>query len=248
LDEKNKAISILKVKGFVMTGYRKMYRKTFRYIEKNKVEHLVLDLRGNGGGMIFHPGNLLSYLIKEKENVYIYREAENPSFSEKVEGKGKGLKFTKWVFPKFREKWGVKTIKNDSIFHITIQNKVREKNHFKGKLYILIDGGCFSATSYTAAFLKKNKRGLFIGEETGGGEKGCNAMVMNYLELPNTKLRYRFPFFRVEHDVTPQVVGRGIFPDLNIRYDKKARLENKDLEMEKVRVIIENEKIAPREN
>ena len=134
----------------------------------------------------------------------------------------------------------VRLVKNDSIFHITIQNRVREKNHYNGKLYILIDGGCFSATAYTAAFLKKHKRGLFIGEETGGGEKGCNAMVMNYLELPNTKLRYRFPFFRVEHNVTPQAIGRGVFPDVNIKYDKKSRLEDKDLEMEKVRMVVEN--------
>lgn len=240
LDEKNKNIGILTVKSFTMKGYPKLYRKTFRYLKEHKIEHLVLDLRGNGGGMIFHPGHLLSYLINEKEQAYTYREAKNPSFLEKVEGKGKGLKFTKWVFPKFREKWGVKTVKNDSIFHITIQNRVREKNHYNGKLYILIDGGCFSATAYTAAFLKKHKRGLFIGEETGGGEKGCNAMVMNYLELPNTKLRYRFPFFRVEHNVTPQAIGRGVFPDVNIKYDKKSRLEDKDLEMEKVRMVVEN--------
>jgi C-terminal processing protease CtpA/Prc len=181
---------------------------------------------------------LLSYLIKEREEVRIYRQNKKPSFAAKTNDKGKSLRITSRLFPLFPKKTGVTSIKNDSVFDISLKTKVRKKYHYDGKLYVLIDGGCFSATAMTAAFLKKNKRATFIGEETGGGEKGCNAMIMSDLELPNTKLRYRFPFFRVEHQLTPEKVGRGIFPDIYIQYDVKSILENKDLEMEKVRSLV----------
>jgi Peptidase family S41 len=242
LDDQNPKIGILKVGVFTPMGYWRLYRKTFKYIKKHNIEDLVLDLRGNGGGMIFHPGHLLSYLITQQEETNVYRKFEKPSFLAQTEGKGKPLNITYKYIPKIPKKWGVTTLKNDSIYKITIKNRVRTKNHYNGKLFILIDAGCFSATTLTAAYLKKNRRGLFIGEETGGGEKGCNAMVMNYLELPNSKLRYRFPFFRVEHDVTPEQVGRGIFPDVPIKYDRKARLQGRDLELEKVRLLVKSEK------
>ncbi len=238
LDEKNPKIAVLKIGIFTPIGFWKLYRKAFKYIEKNKIEHLVLDVRGNGGGMIFHPGHLLSYLIDKQETVHIYRQNKKPSFIKKTRGKGLGLSITNRLFPLIPKRTGVTSIKTDSMYDIFIKTKVRKKYHYDGKLYVLINGECFSATAMTTAFLKKNKRGIFIGEETGGGERGCNAMTMSYLALPNTKVQYRFPFFRVEHELTPEKFGRGIFPDINIQYDVKSVLENKDLEMEKVRSLV----------
>lgn len=68
--------------------------------------------------------------------------------------------------------------------HRTIIPKV---NGYKGKLYILINGGSFSNSGIVASYLEKTKRGIFIGEETAGNKTilGGNAITK---VLPNTKI------------------------------------------------------------
>ena len=42
------------------------------------------------------------------------------------------------------------------------------KDSFRGKIFVLIDGGCFSTTGHLTSLLKYHKFATFIGEETGG--------------------------------------------------------------------------------
>jgi C-terminal processing protease CtpA/Prc len=48
------------------------------------------------------------------------------------------------------------------------------ENHFDGRLYVLIDGGSFSASADFSATVDVYKRATFIGEETGGAA-ACGA-------------------------------------------------------------------------
>ena len=48
------------------------------------------------------------------------------------------------------------------------KQKPPKPNNFKGKVYVLINGGSFSASSIISSNLKSTKRAIFVGEETGG--------------------------------------------------------------------------------
>ena len=61
-------------------------------------------------------------------------------------------------------------------------------NHFNGNLYILINGGSFSATGLLISLLKYNHIGQFIGEESGGSYITSANKFQRNIELPNTKL------------------------------------------------------------
>lgn len=43
---------------------------------------------------------------------------------------------------------------------------------FNGRLFVLVNGGCFSTTSELITFLKENTNAIFIGQESGGGYNG----------------------------------------------------------------------------
>ncbi|WP_212002572.1 S41 family peptidase [Chitinophaga sp. HK235] len=58
---------------------------------------------------------------------------------------------------------------------------------FKGKLYVLINGGSFSNAAIVSAYLQQSQRAAFIGEETGGNRTQISGDAEEYI-LPNTKI------------------------------------------------------------
>jgi C-terminal processing protease CtpA/Prc len=117
----------------------------------------------------------------------------------------------------------------------------KQKHHFKGKVYVLINGGSFSASALVSAYLKYKQKAVFIGEETGGAKEGCNAGVTPYYVLPHTKVKLRMPAFRIVHDVSPWISGRGIMPDYEVEYGIKDIFAKKDLELIKVKELLKIE-------
>ncbi|WP_435526032.1 S41 family peptidase [Chryseobacterium indoltheticum] len=65
-----------------------------------------------------------------------------------------------------------------------------KENAFKGKVYLLINGGSFSASSVISSKLKFDKRVTLVGEETGGANDGTVAGFYSYQKLPNSKNRF----------------------------------------------------------
>jgi C-terminal processing protease CtpA/Prc len=86
--------------------------------------------------------------------------------------------------------------------------------------------------------LKSTGRATFIGEETGGTAEGCNAGITPYYKLPNTKIRVRMPAFRIVHDVSPAITGKGLMPDYKTEYSLKDILGKRDLELLKVKELL----------
>ena len=66
------------------------------------------------------------------------------------------------------------------------------ENHFDGTVYVLIDGGSFSATAEFAATADFYKRATFIGEETGGAAEGDTGGDIGPT-LPESHLHPRVP-------------------------------------------------------
>jgi hypothetical protein len=56
----------------------------------------------------------------------------------------------------------------DLIKHSDIEIISPSKLTFRGNIYVLIDGVCFSATTEILSELHSNTKAIFIGEESGG--------------------------------------------------------------------------------
>jgi hypothetical protein len=224
--------TVLKIRSFRPMRYKRVYRKTFRRLQKEKTRNLVIDLRNNGGGNLMNSYRLLSYVINKKESVTLKTHIKRYPFKQFTKGNF-GFRFTRWIL-------GVvgKSKTNGDTTYFTHTIKPSKKHHFNGNVYVLINGGSFSASCIVSAYLKESGRAKFIGLETAGAREGCNAGVTPYYTLPRTKVQVRVPAFRIVHDINSQLSARGILPDYEVKYSFKDLLKRKDLEMEKLKEII----------
>ena len=76
-----------------------------------------------------------------------------------------------------------------------------------------------------------------MGEETGGGAYGNTAWLIPDITLPNTKVRFRLPLFRLVIDKNAQK-GRGVMPEVEVDPTVNAIRKNQDYKMDKVLEMI----------
>jgi hypothetical protein len=103
------------------------------------------------------------------------------------------------------------------------------QRNFKGNLYTLINGACFSSTGHLCSLLKYHKIGKFIGSETGGSYVCTDGSKDIMLQFTQLRLHYSTTPFRTE--VIGLEFGRGIRPDYEINRTIEDVLLHKDVEM-----------------
>jgi C-terminal processing protease CtpA/Prc len=232
MDDEKKTMH-LNIQAFSHRNYAKAYRKIFKQLHKNKIENLVIDLRYNGGGSLSNSQLLLKYLLNEPVKQTSYTTIKKYPLRKYTKG---NIVFR--ITRAFFRVYGTTRKSGDTSFY-TVKIKPKKKWHYDKNIYVLTNGGSFSASCLVGAYLKETHRAVFIGRETGGTIEGCNAVITPYYKLPNTKTKVRVPTFRLLHDVyTEGNTGRGIIPDYETNYTFKDIFLKKDLEMEKVMELI----------
>ena len=114
-------------------------------------------------------------------------------------------------------------------------------SNYKGKVFVLANGRSFSASAEFSAIVKSNGRGLFIGEECGGGYYGNTSGDEENLVLPITKLNVRVPMVKYTSAVKQMPSGEnGIIPDY-IYYNTITDLaEGKDSQFDfAIKIIVQ---------
>lgn len=223
----------MKIAGFSHRKYSKAYKHIFRELNKNKCENLIIDLRYNGGGSLSNSNKLIKYLLKDDVPMSMYTRIKKYPYKKHTHG---NIAFRLSRF--FIGLNGKKTSMGDSSNYAS-KIKTYKKHHYNGNIYVLINGGSFSASCLVSAYLKNCSKSILIGQETGGTEEGCNAVIMPRYTLPNTKIRFRIPSYRLQHDVYKKGnTARGILPTYEINYTLDDYYNKKDLELEKVKELI----------
>lgn len=97
---------------------------------------------------------------------------------------------------------------------------------FKGKLYVLMNGGSFSNTAIVCACLKRDRRSVFIGEETGGNAHIISGDPEEFI-LPQTKIKAYISTvtYRIVADTND---GHGVKPDHSLMPSTEELLKGKD--------------------
>jgi C-terminal processing protease CtpA/Prc len=112
----------------------------------------------------------------------------------------------------------------------------RTNNHFDGKVYVLINGPTFSASTLFCNLVKGQENVKLVGEDAGGGWYGNNGIMIPDIVLPVTKLRVRLPVFRIVQYNHVVKDGRGVPPDIYIPPVAEAVKQGIDRKM----IIVKN--------
>lgn len=207
--------------GSAGLDYEDFLENSFKELSENKVDQLILDLRGNGGGRDNYGALLVSYLLS-KEFGYFDNIQVTPDYS------GYG---------------GI--VERNGEFFVTSHQGLSiwqpQKDVYKGELYVLTDGWSFSTCADVATVLHHNGRGVFVGQETGGGYDGNTSGNSKWIELPNSGIPVNVPMWMyTTANIGHQFPGRGVIPDHEVVPTFEEYALEEDVVMKKTLELIGN--------
>lgn len=213
--------------------YNRFYEEAFKQIRSAEIQHVIVDLRDNGGGDPRPQLSLLTHLIDEPLKLYkrtyaVTRKIPNPELYKN--DKTGWLNFLLKLA--LRERNGVYEETGNlpaRMYGAPRRKPVSpSKDLYQGELYVLTNGGSFSATGEVAGLLKNFNRGIFIGEETGGSDYQNSSGIMIMLYLPHSQTRINLPLLCFELNVNFANDALGAIPDYTIRKSITDVLMQKD--------------------
>ena len=187
-------------------------RETFNTLKTQEVPNLILDLRGNSGGMDVVGETLLRNIgtrpvtIPATETRIAYQQVPESirphvgtwddrafDLSTRTQDTGKGYYVSNNTTPK-------------------ATTYPPNPDAYQGKVYLLVDAANSSNTFFVAKTAKQNQLATLVGEPTGGNLMGTNGGQMFFLNLPNSKVEVDIPIYgNFPLDTQPD---RGIIPDI----------------------------------
>jgi C-terminal processing protease CtpA/Prc len=213
---------------------RRFFKSSFKALRKHNIQHLVVDVRNNGGGNVGNSTVLTQYIVNEK-----FKLADSLYAINKRSNYGKYIKnhLQNRLFMTF-----ISRRRHDGNYHFGYFErhyfKPKKKNHYNGNVYVITGGNSFSATTVFANSIRDQDNVIIVGEETGGAAYGNTAWLIPDVRLPNTRLRFRLPKFRMVMNKDYPKDGRGVIPDVVVRPTVQSIRLGIDPKVEKVKDLI----------
>ena len=227
-------IARMKLRGFFgtvsdsdTTDIRGFFQRSFEAMRAHGTKTLILDLRDNGGGEDALGKILLAYLVDRPFDYY-----------HDLVLNARGFSFERYMTHADSIPAQLVERRADGHYHMVGHpnwgTQKPMEPHFAGRVLVLMNGGSFSTTCEFLSHVRDLKRATFIGEESGGAYVGNTSGGSLHVILPHTHTQIGVPVMRYDLAVAPvKPFGRGIIPDVPVRYTITDLIAGKDLELEK---------------
>jgi len=233
----SRSTAIMTVNSFDDGGHlQSFYRNSFNIIRGLGIRNLVIDIRNNGGGKVNHYTQLARYLRSTPFKVADTAFTLHRSFNGDA----------KYFSSSFLNSLGITFFCSrgaDSMLHFRYWEKhvfkPQKKDHFNGKVFVLVSGPTFSAATLFCHTVHDQENIKLLGEETGGGHYGNNGLMIPDVTLPHTGIRVRMPLFRIVQYNHPPKDGHGVIPDILVPPSAEGVRKAMDRKMQAVLSIID---------
>ncbi len=203
--------------------FKKSLKLSFKQIKDKKIEHLLIDFRGNGGGYIPNIARFLKYLSPKPFSLVDTLALKKKAYF--------ALFKPQWIGPPLVMWAGFRQRKGEFMYRANKQidkNKPEKTLFYKGKTYFITDPGCYSATTFTLNLAKDLDFGAkFIGQPVGGATWGSFAVNWQDFKLPNTKYIVHTPLMKIMHQL-PNKINKDFLlqPDYEVNRNRDELLKN----------------------
>lgn len=207
--EKDKT-AIMNLRSFDWDGYKAFTDSSFAVIKNRGIQNLVINLINDGGGDSDVGDDFFQYILDKPFRQYEKAVVKNSRFLKerlKAHKVGKTLDSTDVAL------LAKPNGQTDTVFY---KNIATTKNPFRfdGRIYLLVNLQTYSSASDFAQCFKYYKRGIIIGEETGGLIKSYGDIVP--ARLPHTQLDLTISS-TLYYDVgTKESDWKGVVPDITV--------------------------------
>lgn len=222
-------VGYLRIRGFGGEAFPQSLDSVFRVLRDRGTKALVLDLRGNGGGVDQFGAMLVAHLTDRPFRYFdrIHLTTIRPSFAT-------------WKASTFTDLEAGTVPDPAGGFLVTpkLHGGVGEQRPaavpFTGRLVVLADGGTFSTAADVCAQLRSLGRAGFVGEETGGGYEGNTSGLNALITLPASGLGLKIPMYGYWNAVAPPPAkGRGVIPEHTVATTVADLLRRADPQLER---------------
>jgi hypothetical protein len=213
------------------TAYKNFLNNSFTLLHsEGYINNLVIDCRNNTGGEYENIFLLLRYLSREP-----FKEVDSAT-----------VKFDKIPFAQFldpdyvlNEKPSLDSmIKHEFCRLPNGDNAMMDDENvlrrplpmaFNGNVYVITNSNVLSAAANFVAMMKDSRRGIIVGEETGGGYNGHNGFSRILYQLPNTGIQLEFSAVHVKYYLQHPLLNKyGVQPDYYISNTLDDVINNQD--------------------
>jgi len=178
--------------------FKKFCKKTFKYLNKNNIENLIVDFRGNGGGDSKIGDELIKYISNVPFTQY-----------QKAIIKVSSVSKQQFNYPQKKDTLIELELTKDKLIE-----PYPEKMRYSGNIFVLIDGGTFSSAGSTVWCINHYNIATTIGTETGG--TGVHYGYPIKRKLPNSGLAYYISHMKWYQIGADEKSIHGLIPDYEI--------------------------------
>lgn len=234
-------VAVLRIGSFnwkSTSHYHRFLKKSFRTIEREDVQTLVIDIRDNTGGKADRAEIIYSYLNGSPINMPEYIIAKQSEISRERNHKiYRGL--TRFIINNFYKK-------NEEVQHFRTMINMKDaevdtffykdpeppsnKYRFKGDVLLLMNGKSGSASVNFASGFRRLGLGPIVGEPCLGPISGTWGNPGIY-RMPNCGLKVFLSTIRFGADGTFDVARESLQPDHHIPYNSKDLARNRDTQL-----------------
>ncbi len=196
--------------------YKKAVKAFFKRVRDKDIQHVVIDVRSNGGGNSSVVDEFLSYIDVDEYQTYGCEIRHSKASAQQRGGPSEGYK-----------KYPNSTPKKNS--------KKRKSVLFKGKLYILTSASTFSSGNWFAVVIQDNLLGVVVGEPTGNSPSSYGDCLS--FHMPNSGFGFSCSYKKWIRPDTARDSEDALYPDVPVYTTIEDVVKQRDPQLEKIREL-----------